>query len=203
MLAVNTMFLRNSVSSVPPTTKAFLEKFWDKSTYTAEASMMLAGTLPGISGDDAYTIGLFHDCGIPVLMQRFPDHPFEIDSQEFNWDSLHKLEEERLGTNHAIVGNMFARNWGLPPHICQSILHHHDANIYNNELQLVTVDVQNYVSVLILAEYLAGIFLRTEDENTIAKSRMHANALRHLGLEREEFNDMTLDILTELRQVSN
>lgn len=203
MLAVNTLFLRNSVSAVPPITKAFLEKFWDKSASTAEASMMMAGMLPGISAEDAYTIGLFHDCGIPVLIMRFPDHPFETDTQEANWDTVHKYEDERLGTNHAIVGNMFARNWGLPAHICQTILHHHDANIFNDNLQLATAEVRNFTAVLILAEHLADISLHQEDEGAIGKFPIHSRALRHLGLEREEFNDMASDILGELSQGRN
>jgi HD-like signal output (HDOD) protein len=81
LLAVNNLFLRNSVKAVSSSAKAFLEKFWDKSSCTAEASMMLARVFPGISAEDAYTIGLFHDSGIPVLMQRFPDHPFDANSR--------------------------------------------------------------------------------------------------------------------------
>jgi len=197
LLAVNALFLRNSVAAVPPRTKSQLEKFWDKSGCTAEAAMTLASMLPGISSEDAFTIGLFHDSGIPVLMQRFPDHPFQDDEYGTDWDAIHKLEDERLGTNHAVVGNMFARNWGLPAHICQTILHHHDATIFLGDQ--ISSEVQNFTAVLILAEHLVGIFMTHEDEANMGRLPFHTRAMRHLGLEYDEFNDMALDVLGELR----
>lgn len=202
LLAVKTMFLRNSVSTAHPTTKAYLEKFWDKSSHSASACMMLAKMLPGISADDAYTIGLFHDCGIPVLMQRFPEHPFdEVHGNE--WEVIHQLENDRLGTNHAIVGNMFARNWGLPAHICQTILQHHDASIFVEPRQLVSNEVRNFVAVLILAEHLVNVLLGVADAKASVRSLSHVRALKHLGLEREEFDEIALDVLNELRQGCN
>ncbi len=49
-----------------------MARFWERSNYNAVVSAYLAGRLPGISSDDAYTFGLFHDAGISILMQKFP-----------------------------------------------------------------------------------------------------------------------------------
>ena len=42
----------------------------------AQLAMLIAGrrvTVCNIFPDQAYLAGIFHDCGVPVLMQRFPD----------------------------------------------------------------------------------------------------------------------------------
>jgi HD-like signal output (HDOD) protein len=199
MLAVNTLFLRKSVTASNPSANAFLEKFWDKSSYTAEVASMLAQALPGISAEDAYSIGLFHDSGIPVLMQRFPDHPFENNLLGNDWGNIHRDEESKLGTNHAVVGNLLARNWGLPTHICQTILHHHDLSIFSDKSHQMSTDVRSFIALLILAEHIVNIFLELEAENYLVQSTMHARAMNHLGLEHSEFSEMAADILGELR----
>ncbi|MDO8989802.1 MAG: HDOD domain-containing protein [Sideroxyarcus sp.] len=200
MLAVNTLFLRNSVSVAHPAAKAFLEKFWDKSSCTAEAAAMLAKILPGISTEDAYTIGLFHDSGIPVLMQRFPDHPFEETVSGNDWETIHRDEETKLGTNHAVVGNLLARNWGLPAHICQTILHHHDSSIFTDLAHQASTEVRNFIAVLILAEHVVSVFLGLEEEGGMGQSPVHAHAMNHLGMDAAEFRETALDIMGELRQ---
>jgi HD-like signal output (HDOD) protein len=200
MLAVNTLFLRKSVIAPNPAARAFLEKFWDKSSHTAEVASMLTRALPGMSDEDAYSIGLFHDSGIPVLMQRFPDHPFENNLVESNWGSIHSDEERLLGTNHAVVGHLLAHNWGLPSHICQTILHHHDMNIFTDESHQASTDVRSFTALLILAEHLASIFLELEAESELAQAPVHVHAMNHLGLELNEFSEIAVDILGELRQ---
>lgn len=47
-----------------------MELFWDRSNFTAIVASQIASRLDGVSRDDAYTYGLFHDCGIPILMQN-------------------------------------------------------------------------------------------------------------------------------------
>ena len=200
MLAVNALFLRKSVSVSSPAAKVFLEKFWDKSSLTAEAATMLAKNFPGISTEDAYTIGLFLDSGIPVLMQRFPDHPFDEAMRGNDWENIHRDEEAKLGTNHAVVGNMLARNWGLPAHICQTILHHHDSSIFTDLAHKASTEVRNFVAVLILAEHMVGVFMGFEKEGALGQLPVHAHALNHLGMDAAEFHDTAVDILGELRQ---
>ncbi|MFZ2161931.1 MAG: HDOD domain-containing protein [Sideroxyarcus sp.] len=200
MLAVNAMFLRSSVTATHPAAKVFLEKFWEKSSHTAASAMKLAKLFPGVSGEDAYTLGLFHDSGVPVLMQRFPELALDSALYEADWESIHRNEETKFGTNHAIVGNLLARNWGLPAHICQTILHHHDLGVFTNEDHPATSEVRNFIAVLILAEHLVGVFMNTEDKETLGKAAAHAHAFEHLGLEHDEFSDIANDIWMELGQ---
>jgi hypothetical protein len=53
-----------------------LERFWDASARIARLSGWLAKRVGHnkLRQDDAYTFGLFRDCGIPVLLMRFPGY---------------------------------------------------------------------------------------------------------------------------------
>jgi HD-like signal output (HDOD) protein len=106
-----------------------LERFWDASARIARLSGWLAqySEIYGLSAEDAYTFGLFRDCGIPVLLGRFPQ--YEKLLMAANLDAEHsfvEVEESELPTNHAMVGCILAQSWWLPEEICLAIRNHHD-----------------------------------------------------------------------------
>ncbi|WP_455205807.1 HDOD domain-containing protein, partial [Kaarinaea lacus] len=47
-----------------------VERFWDTASDVALISAGLAKQLGNVPPDEAYTLGLFHDCGIPLLMLK-------------------------------------------------------------------------------------------------------------------------------------
>ena len=106
-----------------------LERFWDASARIARVSGWLARRVGNhkLRPDDAYTFGLFRDCGIPVLMMRFPEYRgilARANSEEKL--GFTAIEEAQLPTNHAIVGCMLAHSWWLPEEIYLAIRYHHD-----------------------------------------------------------------------------
>jgi len=109
---------------------AALERFWDASARTAQISGWLARRLrpPGdVSQGDAYSFGLFRDCGIAVMMRRFKDYGETL--KIANADGEHSftaIELERHPTSHAVVGCLLARTWWMPESSCLAIRHHHD-----------------------------------------------------------------------------
>jgi HD-like signal output (HDOD) protein len=42
-----------------------MERFWERSSYHATVSTRLARRVPGVTQEDAYTFGLFHDWAFP------------------------------------------------------------------------------------------------------------------------------------------
>lgn len=107
-----------------------LERFWDASARIAQASGWLVGQIgiaDGVQAEDAYTFGLFRDCGIPILLRKFPDYAATL--QEANAEGgqpFTAVEEARHPTNHAIVGCLLAQSWWLPEETCLGIRSHHD-----------------------------------------------------------------------------
>ena len=124
--AIAGLILRNLFRSSPA-----LERFWDASARIAQASGWLAGEIgivDGVQPEDAYTYALFRDCGIAVLLRKFPQ--YEAALQEANGDGerpFTAVEESRCPTNHALVGYLLCQNWGLPEEINLAVRGHHDA----------------------------------------------------------------------------
>lgn len=122
--AVAGIILRNTFPHVPN-----LERFWDSSARIARLSGWLAQHfgIKGFRAEDAYTFGLFRDCGIPVLLGRFPNYEALLTTanQEVV-RSFTEVEESGLPTNHAMIGCILAQNWWLPEEICLAIRNHHD-----------------------------------------------------------------------------
>ena len=107
-----------------------LNRFWHSSASIARLGAWLAqSSLPGIKvqPDDAYTFGLFRDCGIPILLKRLPQYQ-EVLKQANGEKHLAftSVEDARCPTNHAAVGCLLAQSWWLPDDICLAIRHHHD-----------------------------------------------------------------------------
>ncbi len=118
------IILRNLFPNTPN-----MVRFWDASARTARLCAWLAYKLdmPGFHPDDAYTFGLFHDCGIPLLMMRFPQYKDVLGQANRNTQTeFTAIEESLVHTNHALVGSALAQSWWLPEDMCRASRHHHD-----------------------------------------------------------------------------
>ena len=177
--------------------KMQMERFWDRSNFTAVVAGHMSRHVDGVSREEAYTCGLFHDCGIPILMSKFPDYKDTLAASNKSAELLIVIEDQHYATNHAVVGSMLARNWCLPDYISQAILVHHDHTIYsrNNEKPLVCA----LVAIQLISEHIVAEFLHKPDD-----AEWHVGgqaALDYLGLNDEDLADITEDALTELEEI--
>ncbi|MFC1586403.1 HDOD domain-containing protein, partial [Fibrobacterota bacterium] len=76
---------------------------------------------------DAFTAGLFHDIGILILDQFFPDEYRKIRT-EFEEDRAGALQAENsaLGINHGEIGSLLLQKWKFPSFIWESAAWHHE-----------------------------------------------------------------------------
>ncbi len=149
--AIAGIILRNSFPHVPN-----LERFWDASARIARVSGWLAQQFElKLQPEDAYTYGLFRDCGIPVLLGRFPVYTSILASA--NQDAVRSftaIEEETLPSNHAIVGCLLAQSWWLPEEICLAIRNHHDLDALTSETSSLPVMSRRLVATAQLSEHI-------------------------------------------------
>ncbi len=109
-----------------------MERFWHASAQIAALSGWLVQMLGKrkLSADDAYTYGLFRDCGIPVMLRRFPGYEKALaranDEAELPFTQVEQQGLQEFPTDHAKVGCLLGENWWLPEEICLAIRHHHD-----------------------------------------------------------------------------
>lgn len=134
-----------------------LERFWDASAQIARLSGWLAHRVTNgkLRADDAYTFGLFRDCGIPILLSRQPGY-FEvlIDANHDGIRSFTEIEDLALPTNHAIVGSLLAQNWWLTDETVLSIRHHHDLATLSAPTIPPSLNSRYLIAVAQLSEYL-------------------------------------------------
>lgn len=175
-----------------------MARFWDSAAYTAAVCAMLAGQLRGTSRENAYTFGLFRDCGMPVLMQKYPYYK-EVLKQANVTAGLRytQVEDAAYGTNHAVVGYLFARQWGLADVICQAILSHHDFASLDHEAGLPD-ETCTLIALNLLAERIVNLFLRVNDEAEWDKGK-HA-VCAFFGLGEPDLDDIVDDLLLRLEQ---
>jgi HD-like signal output (HDOD) protein len=107
-----------------------LERFWNSSAQIAVLSGWLAEEIdnPKLHAEEAYTYGLFRDCGIPVMLQRFPAYENTLTlANDEPLAPFTQVELDAFPTDHAMVGCLLAQNWWLPEEVCLAIRHHHEA----------------------------------------------------------------------------
>lgn len=176
-----------------------MERFWERSNYHATVSTRLARRVPGISQEDAYTFGLFHDCGIPILMQRFPDYKETLVIANRSAKAVWEMETERHGTDHVTVGAMLAHNWHLPDLIVKSIRMHHNFEILSDDSSSISDQVRAMTAVSLLADHLIARFLDVPDE---AEWMAHGtDALNYLNFDEEELADLQYDVEEDLNTI--
>jgi HD-like signal output (HDOD) protein len=170
---------------------AALASFWDLSTRRAQAMLLLARRLRIGAPDVAHTFGLFCDTGVPLLMARFPDYAETFaEAARDPLRPLTALEDERHCTNHAAIGCLLARNWGLSTEVAWAILHHQDYAVLDDTATDDTV--RSLVALSLLAESAIAQYQGLGASLEWAKGG--ARARHYLGLSEEE----TADLLDEV-----
>jgi len=104
-----------------------LERFWDDATDIANAMTFIGSKVKSmVPVEVLYTIGLFHNCGVPLLAMKYPNYKDALIEANMSREDLVMVEERYFQTNHAVIGFYVSSSWNLPKEICQLILQHHD-----------------------------------------------------------------------------
>jgi HD-like signal output (HDOD) protein len=151
--AVACLALRNAFPNL------HLERFWDTSAKVAILSSWLVksrGWL-GLRNEDAYTLGLFRDCGIAIILQRMPSYTDTLRKANAETERpFTAVEEDVLPVAHTQVGAMMTQTWWLPEEITEAIRHHHDLTAINGQSTMLSLSANAgaLIAVVHLAEHL-------------------------------------------------
>ena len=105
-----------------------LDDFWDNASNIANTAVYIGQKLRRrIAKEKLFTLGLFHDCGIPVMAMKYDNYQDILEYTEKNpSEVITTVEENAYQVNHATIGYYVASSWRLPQDICQIILRHHE-----------------------------------------------------------------------------
>ncbi len=187
--AIAALSLRKAFAHVPN-----LERFWDSSAQIAQLSGWLATRvdtkLSKLRPEEAYTFGLFRDCGIPILMSFYSTY-FDVLKLANNEAARPFTEVERddIGVDHGAIGAMLAKEWQLPLEYQAAIELHHDVTAIREQNSPAVPELaRHFMAIAQLAEYL---FQRLTGLNrTCEWGKLGEACLGVLGLDEEGMNQL-------------
>lgn len=191
---VNSLSIRSNLSDAA---LADMTSFWDNAIDVAAASAAISRTLGIASPDEAYTLGLFHNTGIPLLMEKFAGYPDVLkNSYADPKKRLTDIENDSIGSNHAVVGYYVAKAWKLPKYLCEAIADHHKTEQFFCEEQGCDSQKKNLLAILKLAETTCKTH-RTlgQSANDYEFQRIKAGILLYLGISEYDFDDLQAEII--------
>jgi putative nucleotidyltransferase with HDIG domain len=112
------------------------ERFRLHAMATQRAADRLARELGYEARDRLMVTALLHDIGKLVLVHAYPGYPHQIHGDARTPEERIQRERRELGVDHALVGGVLARRWGLPKSIA-SVIERHHADDCDGEAALV------------------------------------------------------------------
>lgn len=179
-----------------------LDRFWDSATEVAELSAGLAKKLTDADSHKAYTLGMMHDCGIPLMLENHPEYKAFLRS--VNGDDLKSVstaEQKHFGVDHFSLGANIAEEWYMSEDICEAIrLQAHYEQVLSSEIEC-SDEGRTLICILILAKDISSIYRRfwriydTTDPLPEIKK-----VLKYIGVPEVEYQDIKDDFLGDMVQ---
>ena len=101
------------------------ERFRLHAVATQRAADRLATELGYEHRDRLLVTALLHDIGRLVLIHAYPGYPGQVHAGARTPEERLRQERRELGVDHALVGGVLARRWGLPAPVASAIERHH------------------------------------------------------------------------------
>ena len=171
-----------------------LNRFWDTAQDVAMTCLALAKRTGSQAVDEAYALGLFHDCGVPLMLKRFPDYMHVLEQGYANAGPGRRVvdtENRHFNTNHAVVGYYTAKSWRLPGHLTEAIANHHNALAIFSDESSRNGPLKNLLAVLKMAEHICASskVLGNQREDHEWNSISHL-VLDYIGLSEYDFENV-------------
>nr|WP_246888542.1 HDOD domain-containing protein [Pseudomonas chlororaphis] len=138
-----------------------LNRFWDTAQDVAMTCLTLAKRTGSQAVDEAYALGLFHDCGVPLMLKRFPDYMTVLEDAYASASPENRVvdtENRAFNTNHAVVGYYTAKSWRLPEHVTNAIANHHNALAIFSDESSRNSQLKNLLAILKMAEHICASY---------------------------------------------
>jgi putative nucleotidyltransferase with HDIG domain len=101
------------------------ERFRLHSVATQRAADRVAREIGYEARDRLMVTSLLHDIGKLVLIHAYPGYPSQVHGDARTPEERLQRERRELGVDHALVGGVLARRWGMPRSVASVIERHH------------------------------------------------------------------------------
>ncbi|MDD2059870.1 HDOD domain-containing protein [Pseudomonas sp. GD03860] len=171
-----------------------LNRFWDTAQDVAMTCMTLAKRIGSQAVDEAYALGLFHDCGVPLMLKRFPDYMSVLEDAYASAGPNQRVvdtENQVFNTNHAVVGYYTAKSWRLPEHLSNAIANHHNALAVFSDDSARNSQLKNLLAILKMAEHICASYRVLGNQNVDHEwNTVGPLVLDYIGLSEYDFENL-------------
>jgi HD-like signal output (HDOD) protein len=171
-----------------------LNRFWDTAQDVAMTSLTLAKRIGSQTVDESYALGLFHDCGVPLMLKRFPDYMTVLEDAYAKAGPDCRVvdtENRAFQTNHAVVGYYTAKSWRLPGHVSEAIANHHNALAIFKDDSCRNTALKNLLAPLKMAEHICESYrVLGSQEDDHEWNLVGALVLDYVGLSEYDFENL-------------
>ncbi len=163
----------------------------------ASVSATLSRQIGYQAPDKAYCLGLFHNCGVPLMMKEYPNYQ-EIVQESYSGCSSRVIdvENQHFKTNHAVVGYYVAKSWGLPHDLCEVIAEHHNVvDIFCNPNIHYDGAKKTLLAILKMAEHLCGVYeVIAHQPKDYEWNGIKQEVLAFVGFSELDFDDLVTEM---------
>ncbi len=156
---VKSMLLRASMSNVD--TSIDMDSFWESSYAVAVVSSAVCRQMNLGLTDEAYTLGLFHNSGMPIIAQKVKNYRQIITNSYARQDAgITREEFKNIGMHHAAAGYRLTRVWKLPKLISEAVRNHHAVDRLLDDSSIENPKLKSLVCVLKISEHMVRLYSR-------------------------------------------
>ncbi len=187
---VKTVLLKESMSKASKNMD--IELFWQGSFSVAVAASTICGELNLPMADEAYTLGLFHNCGIPVIAMDRANYQTILEQAYAREDGgITREEFSEFGVHHAAAGYRICRVWNLPQVICLAVKHHHSVSKILDDSSIENPVLKTLICVLKMAEHMAHLSKKLgKSDKNYEWINTSESILDFLGLSEYDYDDL-------------
>ena len=187
---IKTLLLRKSMSNLK--TRLDMNLFWEVSQSVATVASTICRQLNLAVADEAYTLGLFHNCGVPILASMYDNYQEVIEFSYSREDGRITSEEfAKFGVHHAAAGYRVARVWNLPPVICLAVKNHHSVDRILDDQSIENPTLKTLLSVLKMAEDMVNLPERlAQCDVDYEWQKVGSKVLEFAGLSEYDYEDL-------------
>ena len=176
------------------------QHFWDAATEVATLCHQLAQPLQCMTSESAYTLGMMHDIGVPVLRSNFENYDLVAgDITSCNAAFIRRLERNSFATDRFEIAGQLAGEWYMPQEVGDALSQqaHAQAALMGNTQ--VTDAVLSANCLLILAKDISDAYCSYWNfESPEVLNKLVNKATEFLAIGHHEYLDMKDDLVERL-----
>jgi len=192
---LQSVMMRSSFNDSPT-----LESFWNAAGEVAAISENLAQVYHMVNTEHAYTAGMLHNIGIPVMMMNFAGYShFMQQMAHGSANELSRMEQQEFNTDHFLQGALMAKDWSMAPEVTLAIRYQPMAHdILQGKKQLPS-KVIKLLAILVMAKNISHEYHHywSVKENKCQQNTLDC-ALEYLEICRTEFSELKEDKINEM-----